>query len=673
MKFLVPLIALVMCSYAAFCQSNMNNAVLKTDYVKEYYTFKKHYENQRTGRYSYAFGNTSGLSVTDKIDAHLTNYYQKNYCVSLNSSYLDNFGSVIGDLGLFYNRALQTGLEWNILKDGYFDRKQQFKSQSNYYKAKIYSAQRNQASDLLLRNKVLIDSIFEIANKVHLIYYDTFLEKKKEVYRNLYSRKLTTWTELINLDNHEANIRLKLDNLQTIQRDDTLFKKIINSKFYRLAIDNFSDFALDSAIYYKARTYKQETTFLQNVSLKTSVRYNYFNYDAKELNRDFVSVGVGLSIPIFSKLKDLNALNKINADFLEYESKSVLLQQQQTLYELIRQYNIVLEELINIKYTALVIDEDVRKELVKKNKQDPDFSPVAILNFTHDHYENAGNFLFQKHLLDKLALQISTIVGEEKFANSLKEIDFSIEKPASGQNGTETNGYNIKTQNAVYIWSKTFDKYSISQMLTELKLMNANKAVISINKSNDLKVKLLDFAKAAKQQKIETIGMIGKNSFIYPENKAAMVDEINYLLEIPNIKEIHLDVEPHTIAALKKDRDKYLTMYINMLKYAKEAIAGKNVKLSVSIPLFYDGKYLPQIIELVDNIYLMTYEHVDIDFINRKKAEERRIAPTKVIMAVRTKDFQSRAAMFDFMNKLSESSDRKDMAIHDLESWLTIK
>lgn len=670
MKFLVPLVLLVTWTYASVGQSYMNSVSSQSGYVNEYYIFKEKYDTQNNSKYTYSYAGLSPLRVDEKINEHLYNYYNKNYSVSFNSSYVDNFGNIIGELGLFYNRALQAGVEWSILKDGYLDKKQQYKAQSNYYRAKIYNAQKNQSGDLLKTNKALIDSVFEIANKVHYTYFNSFLTRKKAVYRNLYSRKLTSWTELINLDNQESNISIKLNNLKNIKRDDSLFIKIINSNFYKLNTDHFFDFAIDSGIYYTTRQYAQQATLLQNISLKTSLRYNYFVYDAKALNRDFVSLGVGLSIPIFSRLKDLNALNKINAEIIELQNKSTLLQQQQQLRELITEYNIVLEELINIRYNGLIIDENIRKELVKNGKQDPDFSPVAVLNFTQAHYENAGNFLFQKRELDKLSLQIATIVGEEKFRDALAEVDFTLKKPNQDPSSTV---YNTKTQNSVYVWSKTFEKYSINQMLAEMASMNADKVIISINKNNQLKLKLMDFAKAAKAQKIETIAMIGKNSFIYPQNKKALIDEINYLSEIPNITEIHLDVEPHTIASLKPDRDKYLSMYVTMLKHAKEALTGKNIKLSISIPLFYEEKYLSQIFELTDYVYLMSYEHTDVSFVNKKIAEEKRVSGNKIILSVRTKDFESRKSMFSFMNKLSETSQIKRVAIHDMESWLITK
>jgi hypothetical protein len=633
-----------------------------------YNHFVQHYESGSLPQNFYIFQNKNErLAISPTTDIILKKAFQQNYGLSINSSYIDNFSNGIGDLGIFYNRAFQTGLEWNIFKDGYLDKKKQYPQQLAQYQLKINKVNQLLEKNQLISNTFVIDSIYALVTQIHLQHYANYLTLKKNTYSNLYTRRLCNWTELITINNDETNLKLKISPYTHHQSEDSLFKTVINAKIYNIKKLHTLPAIVDSSQYWSTKAQNIEQHFLQQISLKTSLRYNYFNYDSKSLNRDFLSVGINLNIPLFSRYKEINALNQFQQKLEQQQFETERLAQKEKLKNLVQQYNQALTPLINVRYNSLIIKEKIRKELIKKEKGDLDFSSIAVLNHTHDLYKNIDAYLIYKKELDLCAAQIAKIVGVDSFINCQEEIPISMEKPQQ-QIESEAIAQN-NHENAIYIWSKTFKALSIDQIIANCKSAQANKAIISINMENELKVKLLEFIKTAKKQQIKTVLMIGKNNLIYPNQQSELLAEINYLLEVPDIDEIHLDIEPHTMNELKKNRTKYMNWYLQMLRAVHQELSPKNIKITISIPLFYDEKFLKDIFKLTNQVYLMTYEHTDIEFIKRKIKEEIGVDESKVVLAVRNKDFQSKSALLSFIAQLKQQTNIKKFAIHDLNSW----
>jgi hypothetical protein len=62
----------------------------------------------------------------------------------------------------------------------------------------------------------------------------------------------------------------------------------------------------------------------------------------------------------------------------------------------------------------------------------------------------------------------------------------------------------------------------------------------------------------------------------------------------------------------------------------------------------------------------MAYERPDIEFIQRKSAEEFALNREKTIISVRTKDFPNRLVMEKFIELLDAELNLSRLAIHDL-------
>jgi predicted RNase H-related nuclease YkuK (DUF458 family) len=215
--------------------------------------------------------------------------------------------------------------------------------------------------------------------------------------------------------------------------------------------------------------------------------------------------------------------------------------------------------------------------------------------------------------------------------------------------------------NSVYIWSKSFNSYANCEIIKFLKQHNINTALVSVSNNTDI-LKLSDFLSNAKQNNIKVEFLIGDNSWIY-EDKIYKINIKLKLLETFNNYNIHLDIEPQAIQSLKHDREKYLKMYIEMLKYIH--IYYPRYNISISIPTFYPVEYVKQISQYVDKIYLMAYEYKKLSQLEKriKKYDEFK---SQLVIAFNCKDFtkDSLQESINFVKSLGY----KDIAFHSFKT-----
>ncbi|HEY1040834.1 MAG TPA: hypothetical protein VGF30_15570, partial [Bacteroidia bacterium] len=145
-------------------------------------------------------------------------------------------------------------------------------------------------------------------------------------------------------------------------------------------------------------------------------------------------------------------------------------------------------------------------------------------------------------------------------------------------------------------------------------------------------------------------------------------DSLAAQLPLNLVKGLHLDVEPHTFNDFKENKDLYFNKYMNLIDSAAIFCKRKNLRLSVSIPLNYPDTVLQKLFAKCDKVYLMAYENVDVDFIKKKIVEEIKLGGDKVVLALRTKDFEDRLQMNEHYKKIGI----KHTAYHDYEGLIEL-
>ena len=214
--------------------------------------------------------------------------------------------------------------------------------------------------------------------------------------------------------------------------------------------------------------------------------------------------------------------------------------------------------------------------------------------------------------------------------------------------------------NSIYIWSKTFDKFNNSDLITILENNHINHVMISSKNIEKFK----NFIKLAHKNNIKVEILIGDNSWIYDYKQYKIDEKLKYFKELDNFN-IHLDVEPHAIKSLKHHRKEYFNMYIKMLEYIHHKYPNYNI--SISIPTFYKLDF--QKINFVKKIYLMAYQYKNLSQLLRRVNRYKFL--NNIVVVFNCKEFKSKKKLLHDISFIQKYG-YKDIALHSLKTCLRI-
>ena len=600
----------------------------------------------------------------------------KDVGVRFYMGYIDNLTNGFEDQGFFYRRAFQTGLDWNLLRDGWLDSR--YKAKEYQYHQQIQTLNQTRGGkpneySFLYHH---ISGVFDQAKRIALVNRLSFFNDYLEISKKLYYKKLLLWDDIIMLLAQQAaldNMHQKVAFSDKATVDSNVVARVemlpvfkINQeqlliKFYErnnvtdsLNIQLHEDYVLSK---YRA---------VRDISLRPFIRYNYYDYEGLnqtvEGNRDFLSVGLQFSVPLPLRIKENRTLRELTMKEVDLKNTFSASTSAIELKNILSEYDQAYSRYIDLCYKKQVIKEVIRREQVKLNFNDTDYSPITIVKQLNEFFEVTYDVTTVKEQLYLLLLKLNYIIPDADISGFSEKVNY--------ESGVEEVKVSSKS---MYVWSSTFSELSNESLVKELKLAKCKKVILSINQDNALKMKAYELNKLLIKANIELHMVIANNKYIYANEESKLIEAVEYLSDIPGIKGIHLDVEPHVLPELKDNRDKYQDMYVDMLKKVWKTTKSKGLKLSVSIPVFYETDKLQKIYSYTDKVYLMAYETPNVDFITRKTKEEIAIDKSKTIIALRTKDFKSRDTMNQFIQQLQSALGHSEFAIHDLKSWATLK
>ncbi len=161
--------------------------------------------------------------------------------------------------------------------------------------------------------------------------------------------------------------------------------------------------------------------------------------------------------------------------------------------------------------------------------------------------------------------------------------------------------------------------YSNMQYKNSLSTWAWNPKSIEFNKIKDLNITRVylqvkdGFKKALKEapEDIEIFGLNGSPSDIYGYNH--LIEDINNISKIPNVKGYQIDVEPYLLKEYNQNRDKIWQKYLVMIKKLKRECHRVGLKFSVVMPFWLDsittqGKSVAfEVVNIADEVVLMSY------------------------------------------------------------------
>ena len=671
---------------ALFAQPNSKTDSTISGYIHELYSI---WDNYNTETFDQLLNDRSKKETNVKSDAAVTvlnrrsqlllkrnllqqTIYSKDLGLNIVAGYQRNTSAPFldpEDVIVFRQRA-QVGLDWDLLKGGLYDNRRKIKTLKN-------EAEYIKHSDFVVKSSrsylISGEQVVSNFNKRKIVV----LKKRKEVntqqmevieklwaYKHItkddYLKALQNKTDIngqFELYSSFSEIASKLD----IQPNDTIETPLLDIDFEKLLkkinyIQQISDTTLPASIIENA---KNESKYLREVGLKAYARYNYYDVYATNIaNRSFMSFGVNLSMPLAFNQKEKRELYIVNKQ-LEFDQQQVKSEPgvEYLLLNYYYEYRYKLKKYFNLIEKRNAFAELVRTEKVKKEFGDMEFNPNTALFILDDYWSNAVELLDLHQDMYKVLLNI-----KEKVPNS-EIADFTF--PVTIKEDLKDSTFRNPDVKAIYIWSKTLVNSTPEMISDYCDLNNFNELIISY-KNDKAYLKLLN-AFINKNYTRSFSVMTGNNNLV-KGGFGKFSDSLATQLPLNLVKGLHLDVEPHTFSDFKENKDLYFNKYMNLIDSAAIFCKRKNLRLSVSIPLNYPDTVLQKLIAKCDKVYLMAYENVDVDFIKKKTAEEIKLGGDKVVLALRTKDFEDRLHMNEHYKKIGI----KHTAYHDYEGLIEL-
>ena len=623
----------------------------------------------------YKINDADSVSLADyqnKVNDAKIQLLKENVGIAATGNYLENFNPGLNtDDNLIYHRRFQAGLDWNVLSDGYI---------SNRYKQQILKNE-STINSLQPKTKIKSDDYIAISHKIIYsfnIHKIEILKKRQQIIddkisiaNELYLLKHLLRADLLEIMQQQVDVGsmnqiYKSYNEQlSLQIDE---KKLPENVLPLFDVDITKAFSFnaqpanDSILKLEIENIELQHKPLNDIKLNTQIRYNYYDLISTTVaNRSFMSAGLGLSVPIPLGIKANKNIVGSQSKLLTYELQDNAKEQQTDLLNSFYEFRYKLKQYNNFYEKRKKYDELIRVERVKEKFGDFEFNPLSALNLLDEALSVDIEMLDLQQEMYLQLLDINSKIPGSDVASFIKPYKIDT-----------LTMVHEKTNKAIYIWSEAQTKYSASYIEEYLRLNKISTAIISLKKDQSNKNEATALFDKLAASGIRSELLVGNNKLLTQKDPVAFYDSLLSGLNLKNISAIHLDVEPHTLADYDANKDKYLNMYVELLKKTKIYCSQKGLKLSVSIPVFYPETTLKDIYAQADNVYLMAYEHSDVDFIIRKVKEEFAIDASKTVIALRAKDFKNRNECEKLITELSQTLNTSRFALHDLETFVKL-
>ena len=577
-------------------------------------------------------------------------------------NYQENLKSPIVDpeeIVIFKRRAI-AGIDWDILNNGFYENRVKNKIlklnyialQNKQYNDHLNSFQNKQTAQILFyfnKKKVDILDIRKSLNNKQMPIVEK-LWAIKHITKDNYLKAIQNSTDI----NAQYNLYRNYNKVNQLNNADFDFELPILDINIQQLLQKSNAPIIDSSLINANQIAKYQSSYIKDISLKAYTRYNYYDvYNANQPNRSYISIGMNLSLPLAFNQKDKKEFYLTQQQLANYKEGSDSSDFQATLINKYYEYQYKLKQFKNLYHKRLVFEELLRTERAKAQLNSMEFNPNTALFILDDYWSNAIELIDLKQDLYKILL------------------DFKVKLPATNISEYTTplnlSNLNIASSNppfkAVYVWSDAFKNNSQTVISEYCKVNEFNPILISYNSTKLYVQQITEFISKNYVTPIHV--MIGSNKLLQT-GMSGFLDTLKTNIDLTKIKGIHLDIEPHTFADFKDNKEKYFEMYLQILKQTKSFCDNNHLELSVSIPLNYPDNILIELNAACNQVYLMAYENVDLDFISRKTVEEKTILKDKCVLALRTKDFENRTNMDETLKKLGFEK----TAYHDLDDLI---
>ena len=575
---------------------------------------------------------------------------------------------------IWYRARYINGVEWDILSGGLVE---------NRRRAEVLE---NELQMKLLENKNANSGKISYENRNQIIYY--FNKKKVEVLKarlDISNSKMDILTDLAEsgeirttmlLEAHKQAIEINgqfnlyasfNEGLKTMLDTNRITTKRLLPPFdvnvVALRALSGMQFNPNKMIELQAKNDKLKYNWLNEVDLSTGVRYNYYQRLGDGFNRGFMSMNLTARIPLRIFQMDYLSLTR-----LQQEEVKLNMRQEDEL-KWLEISNLVYELRYKQKQFSNMLEKQrLHHDLLKnfqglKKIEDPSFQPIVGLNALDEFWSME---IEKIDLLQQMYLKLGEI--QEKIPNeAISQYIIPWNGNMSIIEGTADSSY-VAEKRSIYLWSKAWMDKSATEIITNVRVWNIQKLLVSAGGSEAHWPQFKQLVNMAERNELKCELLIGNNRWL-SSNITPKLDSVwNKIAELP-IEGIHLDIEVHTFDGFQDSPDAFFLLYMNRIREASAFCKIHNLRLEVSIPLTYPAEILQELEMLCDEIVVMAYETKGPKQIQNRIAEELIICKDKMSVALRAKDYVSKASMETDFRELKELIKVKNTVLHDYQTY----
>ncbi len=317
------------------------------------------------------------------------NAIQKDLGLSFSARYTQN--GERADEVLEPGSRWRAGLEWDVLNDGFFDKKRKSKAveeelkmleleaglrrrTSNYpfIYNKIIHAVNQQKIELLHQRIPYLESLLEILTDLYYIHdvkYTEVLDVKKKVEES--KALLGTYEKF----NHAFTSRVQQDTLELDAGKFPILNididKLLNDTIYEQLISKMVDVKKEAIMNKDANVNLPNLKLFGNYNLRTRT----FEYD-----RSFTSFGASFSMPIDFNKKEKRMSNFLEKELIQQKADNQVYNNTRELLNLYQEYSYKMKQYIAFLHNKARLEEQLRVERVLLNFDRRGHSPLKALN-----------------------------------------------------------------------------------------------------------------------------------------------------------------------------------------------------------------------------------------------------------------------------------------------------
>ena len=342
-----------------------------------------------------------------------------------------------GDAEIFEpGSRYRTGLEWDILRDGFFDKKhslQKIKNERRIYDLeenmmkrqknypyiynKIIHAFNEERISLLKKRIPYLESYLEILTELyynHDVEYIDIIEVKKKLEES--KSLLTTYTKF----NQSFERRVQQDSL--ILNAATL--PIIDIQVDKLLYDTTHQYLMNEVV-----ALKRERAILNGQKEKLPRFQVFSHYNLKtqsfEFDRDYLSFGARFSMPIsWKKRQSIEKIQGLESEVLAQEADYMAYNNTREILNLYQEYNYKMKQYIAFLHTQARMEELIRVETVLLDFDKRGHSPLLALQYSLTKMEVETEMLDIRQMMYLGLAKIVTKSHHENIASCLKIREF---------------------------------------------------------------------------------------------------------------------------------------------------------------------------------------------------------------------------------------------------------